>query len=128
VIASGEPTPPPHIEVVDEVRRRLAAQGPDGRTIEVLAARRGTTMRGGGGTGSSVGDGIVGAAIGALLSLVLDAIVDVAADGRPWKVRVYRRGRLLIRRLHKEVLPEGVAPEVRMTELVGEFTGPPSTD
>ncbi|MEO7269099.1 MAG: hypothetical protein ABIW49_07825 [Knoellia sp.] len=124
----GEASPPRDIDVVYEVRRRLAAQGPDGREIEVLASRRGTTMRGGGGTGSSVGDGIVGAVIGALLSLVLDAVVDVAADGRPWKVRVYRRGRLLIRRLHKEVLPAGVAPEVRMRELVGEFTGPPSSD
>lgn len=118
---------PDGVEVVDDVRRRLAAPGPAGRVIEVLAARRGTPMRDGGGTGSSVGDGVVGAVIGALVSLVLHAAVDVAADGRPWKVRVYRRGRFLIRRLHKEVLPAGAAPDVRMRVLLDEFAGPPSS-
>ena len=46
----------PDIEVPDELHRRIARPGPDGKVIEVLAARRGVTMRpgpvgGAGGTG-----------------------------------------------------------------------------
>ncbi|WP_404385818.1 hypothetical protein LL946_06115 [Knoellia locipacati] len=113
--------PEPQVEIVDDVRRRLVGEARDGRRFEVLAARRGTTMRPGGSGGSTVGDGIVGAVVGGIVGFVLDAAVDVAADGRPWKVKAYRRRRFVIQRLHKEVLPRGVQPEERMREVLGHY-------
>lgn len=116
----GRPAEAP-VEVVDEVRRRLVGRGSDGRTVEVLAARRGTMMRPGGTVGAGSTDGVVGTLVGLVVSVLLDAVVDVAADGRPWKVKAYRRRRLVIQRLHQEILPPGVQPEERMRQLLDRF-------
>ena len=109
------------------VRRRVTRRGPDGRTYEVLAARRGVMMRdGAGGAGGGGGDSIPGVLIGFLaeivVSLVLDAVFDGAAQGRPWKVKVYRLSGPFPRRLHAEVLPPEVTdPLPRMRELLDEY-------
>lgn len=119
---------PGEVEEPDEVRRRLARPGPDGREIEVLAARRGVTMRPGAVGGGTGGGGdlnplgiVIGFVVELVLALVVTAVVEGAAEGRPWKVKVYRRHRMVSRRLHSEVLPRGVQPEARMHELLDEF-------
>ncbi len=78
-------------------------------------------MRPGAGVGAGSTDGIIGTIVGFLASIVIDAAVDLAADGRPWKVKVYRP-RLVNRRVHSEVLPRGEDPEPRMRELLEQFT------
>ncbi len=120
----------PEVEVPDELHRRIARPGPDGRVIEVLAARRGVSMRpgpvgGAGGTGDLNPVGIVvGLIVDLVISVVATAVVDGAAAGRPWKVKAYRRHGPFNRRLHAEVLPRGVEPESRMRELLDEFAPP----
>ena len=109
------------VEVVDEVRRRIVGRASDGRKVEVLAARRDTSMRPGAGVGAGSTDGIIGTIVGFLASIVIDAAVDLAADGRPWKVKVYRP-RLVNRRVHSEVLARGEDPEERMRQLLEKFT------
>ena len=111
-VSGGDPSPEAEVEVEvpDEQHRRIARPGPDGRTIEVLAAPRGVAMRPGavsaaGGTGTH-------------LNPLATVLVELAAEGRPWKVKVYRRRRFFIQRLHAEVLPRGVEPEARMLELL----------
>jgi hypothetical protein len=120
----------PEIEVPDKLHRRVARPGPDGTMVEVLAARRGVSMRPGpvGGVGGS-GDlnpvGIViGVVIDLLVTVVTTAVVDGAAEGRPWKVKVYRMRRFPVQRLHSEVLPRGVEPEDRMRGLLDQFAPP----
>lgn len=121
----GDPSPEAEVEVPDEQHRRVARPGPDGRTIEVLAARRGVTMRPGavsaaGGTSTDLNplSMLMGLVIDVVVSIVATVFVELAAEGRPWKVKVYRRRRFLIQRLHAEVLPRGVEPEARMLELL----------
>ena len=46
--------------------------------------------------------------------------VQGAAEGRPWKVKAYRRHGPFARRLHREVLPAGVEPETRMLDLLDD--------
>jgi hypothetical protein len=111
----------------DRLRRRIARQGPDGRMVEVLAARRGVTMRddaaGAGGTGG--GDSVLGIVLTFLMHLltavVLSILIDAAAEGRPWKVKAYRRHGPFARRIHSERLPAGVEPEERMAQLLDQF-------
>ena len=119
------------IEEPDELHRRIARPGADGKLIEVLSARRGVTMRrgpvgGGGGSGdlNPVG-AVVGLLIDLVISLVATAVIEVAAEGRPWKVKVYRRHGPFNRRLHQEVLPRGVEPEARMRELLDQYAPNP---
>lgn len=107
----------------DPLRRRLTRKGPDGRTYEVLAARRGIMMRDdAGGTGGAGGDTIAGAIAGFVLellaNLVFTAALHSAAEHRPWKVKVYRLRGPFPRRIHSEVLPPGVEPDERMLELL----------
>ena len=115
------------IEVLDELHRRIARPGPDGKVIEVLAARRGVSMRpgpvgGAGGTGDLNPVGIViGFLVDLVVSVVATAVVEGAAEGRPWKVKAYRKHGPFVRRLHREVLPSGVEPEGRMRELLDEL-------
>ncbi len=123
----GEDDAGPEIEVPDELHRRVARPGPDGKVIEVLAARRGVTMRpgpvgGGGGTGDLNPVGIViGFLVDLVVSIVATAVVEGAAEGRPWKVKAYRKHGPFVRRLHREVLPRGVEPEARMRELLDQY-------
>jgi hypothetical protein len=64
-----------------------------------------------------------------VLYIVFSGFVDARRAGRPWKVGVLRRrthGLKRLHLLHKEVLPAGRAPQVRIAELVrrvesGEF-------
>ncbi len=119
----------PVIEAPDELHRRLRWAGPDGRTIEVLAARRGVAMRpgssavaGGGGDLNPVGL-IVDFVASLVLSVVLSAVIDGAAENRPWKIKAYRLHGPLARRIHSEVLPSGTEPEGRMHEVLAELTG-----
>lgn len=123
----GDPSPhaDAEVEVPDEQHRRIARPGPDGRTIEVLAARRGVTMRPGpvsaaGGTSTDLNplSMLMGLVIDLVVSILATVFAELAAEGRPWKVKVYRRRRFLIHRLHAEVLPRGVEPEARMLELL----------
>lgn len=109
----------------DEQHCRIARPGPDGRIIEVLAARRGVSMRPGlvsaaGGTSTDLNplSMLMGLVVDLVVSIVATVLVEGAAEGRPWKVKVYRRRRFLIHRLHSEVLPRGVEPEARMLELL----------
>ena len=78
-------------------------------------------MRQGAGVGAGSTDGIIGTIVGFFVAIVIEAAVDVAADGRPWKVKVYRPN-LVNRRVHSEVLPRGEEPEERMRELLAQFT------
>lgn len=115
----------------DPLRRRLTRKGPDGRTYEVLAARRGIMMRDdAGGTGGAGGDTVAGAIAGFFLellaNLVFTAILHSAAEHRPWKVKVYRLRGPFPRRIHSEVLPRGVEPDARLLELL-ERHAPTST-
>lgn len=121
---------PHEIEGPDELHRRIARPGPDGRVVEVLAARRGVMMRPGhiiGGGGGVLHDSLNPLSI--LMSLLVQFVVRVVADmaiegaarGRPWKVKAYRTDGWIIRRLSHEVLPAGVEPEARMQELLDEL-------
>ncbi len=127
VDGSADDVTEPEIEVPDELHRRVARAGPDGRVIEVLAARRGVSMRpgpvgGAGGTGDLNPVGVViGFVVDLVVSVVATAVVEVTADGRPWKVKVYRMRRFPVQRLHVEVLPRGVEPEARMRELLDRY-------
>jgi hypothetical protein len=81
---------------------------------------------GAGGAGGGGGDSIPGVLIGFLaevvVSLVLDAVLEGAAQGRPWKVKVYRLRGPFPRRLHAEVLPPQVTdPLPRMRELLDAY-------
>ena len=117
----------PEIEVPDEVHRMVARPGPDGTMVEVLAARRGVSMRpgtvaGAGGSGDLNPVGIVvGFVIDLVVSVVIEGVLQAAADGRPWKVKVYRMRKFPVQRLHAEVLPHGVEPEARMRALLDEY-------
>ncbi len=120
----------PDIEVPDEVHRRIARPGPDGTMVEVLAARRGVMMRAGavagaGGTGDLNPVGIVvGFVVELVVAVVLEGVLQAAADGRPWKVKVYRMRKFPVQKLHAEVLPRGAEPEARMRELLDEYAPP----
>jgi len=52
--------------------------------------------------------------------MVATAVVEGAAEGRPWKVRAYRRHGPFVRRLHREVLLAGDGPETRKLELLDD--------
>ena len=126
-VSGGDPSPEAEVEVEvpDEQHRRIARPDPDGRTVEVLAAPRGVAMRPGavsaaGGTGTHLNplSMLMGLVIDLVVSIVATVLVELAAEGRPWKVKVYRRRRFFIQRLHAEVLPRGVEPEARMLELL----------
>jgi hypothetical protein len=127
VESPAEDSTGPEIEVPDDVHRRIARPGPDGTMVEVLAARRGVMMRPGtvvGGGGSSDLNPLsmaVGFVVDLVVSVVIEAVLEVAADGRPWKVKVYRMRKFPVQRLHAEVLPRGVEPEVRMRELLDQY-------
>lgn len=120
----------PEVEVPDELHRRLARPGPDGTMVEVLAARRGVSMRPGptaaaGGVGDLNPVGIVvGFVVDLLASVIVEGVLQAAADGRPWKVKAYRMRKFPVQRLHSEVLPRGVEPEARMRELLDELAPP----
>jgi len=112
------------VEAPDELHRRVARRAPDGRVVEVLAARRGVAMRagpvggaGGGGDLNPVGI-VLGFVVDLVVSMVATAVVEGAAQGRPWKVRTYRRYGPFVRRLHRELLPAGAEPGTRMLELL----------
>ncbi len=130
VESPAEDSTGPEIEVPDELHRRVARPGPDGRVIEVLAARRGVSMRPGpvGGTGGTGDLNPVGIVIGFVVDLVVSvvatAVVEGAAEGRPWKAKAYRKHGPLVRRLHREVLLSGVEPEARMRELLDQYAPP----
>jgi hypothetical protein len=122
----------PEIEVPDELHRRTARPGPDGTMVEVLAARRGVTVRPGatavaGGSGDlnplSIAIGFV---IDLVVTVVTNAVIEVAAEGRPWKVKVYRMRKFPVQRLYSEVLPRGVEPDDRMRELLDQYAPPGS--
>ncbi len=122
------------IESPDDLHRRVAGPGRDGKTIEVLAARRGVTMRPGGGYAGGAGASdlnpvgiVVGFIIDLVLSIFIDAALDTAAEGRPWKIKAYRRHGPFVRRLHSEVLPHGEEPEERMLDVFHQFAGPTHT-
>jgi hypothetical protein len=115
----------------DPLRRRLTRKGADGRTYEVLAARRGIMMRyDAGGTGGGGGDTIAGAILGFVLellaNLVFTAILRCTAEHRQWKVKVYRLRGPFPRRIHSEVLPPGVEPEARTGELLERYAPIPT--
>ena len=117
----------PEVEVPDELHRRIARPGPDGKVIEVLAARRGVSMRpgpvgGAGGTGDLNPVGIViGFLVDLVVSVVATAVVEGAAEGRPWKVKAYRKHGPFVRRLHREVLLSGVEPGARMRKRLDQY-------
>jgi len=120
----GEQTRTTRVEAPDALHRRVARPGPDGRVVEVLAARRGVAMRagplggaGGGGDLNPVGI-VLGFVVDLVVSMVATAVVEGAAQGRPWKVRTYRRYGPFVRRLHRELLPAGAEPGTRMLELL----------
>ena len=84
-----------------------------------------------GGAGASGGaDSIMGFVLSFIFQLiaaiVVDIIIDMAAEGRPWKVKAYRKHRAFFRKIHSERLPPGVEPEQRMAQLLDELA-PKST-
>jgi hypothetical protein len=119
-----EPADPPAVEKVDDVRRTVSRETVDGRRIEVRAARRGVMMRGGL-TGDAGGSNPLELVVGLVVTFVADVVLEAIAGERPWKVKVYDRSGILLRRLHREVLPAGVAPEARMVELLDEYAPRP---
>ncbi|MCE1180210.1 MAG: hypothetical protein LWW86_14455 [Micrococcales bacterium] len=66
---------------------------------------------------------LAGLVVRAAAAIVVTALLETAAEGRPWKVKAYRRRGLFVVRLHSEVLPTGVEPEERMCEVLAELTG-----
>jgi hypothetical protein len=121
-VEAPKPADTPVVEAVDDVRRTVARDTVDGRRIEVWAARRGVLMRGGL-TGDAGGSNPLELVVGLVVTFVADVVLEAIAGDRPWKVKVYDRGGILIRRLHREVLP-GVDPEPRMLELLDQYAPP----
>ena len=115
------------IQMPDELHRRVARLGPDGTMVEVLAARRRVSMRPGAAAGAG-GSGdlnplgmLIGFVVDLVVAVVVEGVLQAAADGRPWKDKVYRMRKFPVQLLHSEVLPRGVVPEARMRELLDEF-------
>ena len=119
-----EPADTPTVEKVDDVRRTVSRETVDRRRIEVWAARRGVMTRGGL-TGDAGGSNPLELVVGLVVTFVADVVLEAIAGERPWKVKVYERGGIVLRRLHREVLPTGVDPEARMVELLDEYAPRP---
>ena len=108
----------------DPVRRRRVGRDADNRLVEVLAARRGVSMRT---RGADVREDValltpatpvsVGVAVGMLVHGLGGGFL-ATADRRRWKVRAYRVGRFTSRRIHAETLPADAAVDDRVAEVL----------
>ncbi|MBR7744750.1 hypothetical protein KC207_15745 [Phycicoccus sp. BSK3Z-2] len=112
----------------DPLRRRAVGRDADNRLVEVLAARRGVSLRT---RGADVREDVgmltpaspvsVGVAVGMLVHGLGGGLLEASADRRPWKVRAYRVGRFTSRRVHAETLPADAAVDDRVAEILAAY-------
>ena len=112
----------------DPLRRRAVGRDADNRLVEVLAARRGVSLRT---RGADVREDVgmltpaspvsVGVAVGMLVHGLGGGLLEASADRRRWKVRAYRVGRLTSRRVHAETLPSDAAVDDRVAEVLAAY-------